>query len=198
MSKKKKYKKYNSVESMVEGIFGKKAKETKEIKQNFKDREISNILFRIRNSAGLSPKQLSEKMNMRVKDVEAIEESTNSEINIEDLKKYTVACDFDLGIFFVPKEKPPIKYRINSHVQILLELFKELGSMCEDDVAMLLGAAKWKLKLLKPAIESIVTNINLAEQLLKSETVDDITQEHRQIDVILTEENSKHKSMQKL
>lgn len=91
--------KYTSVASAIKGL-GTDKKFTSDLEQEISNRTLSKSLFAMRCGAGLTQKQLADRMKCSQSRVSKLEVSPDRAIKVCDLIDYAEACDLDVRIGF--------------------------------------------------------------------------------------------------
>ena len=119
-------KKYTSVASAVKDL-SRDTGFTSDLEQEISDRALSKAMFAMRCGAGLSQKQLAERMKCSQSRISKLEVSPNRAVKVSDLIDFGDAFDLDLSFMFHKPKKTVdwVKYHafeIKKHLDHLAEL----------------------------------------------------------------------------
>jgi transcriptional regulator with XRE-family HTH domain len=154
-----KRKRYSSVPEMVRDLSEDRAF-AEEVEKKIRERNLVDFLMALRTSAGLSQKDIANKMGCTQSRISKLENGKDDDLRIGDFHAYADALGLQLMILLTKKGRPPIAERIKRHTSALKRLFTELSEMVGDDGAM-------NKAMMKLVCESTVTLAKGLSEMLK-------------------------------
>jgi transcriptional regulator with XRE-family HTH domain len=138
---KKKQALYNSVSDMVQGLSEDRSF-AEEFAKRLAGRQLIKLLTVLRTRAGLSQKDLAEKVECTQSKISKLESSADSDIDFGDLLNYTGAVGHEMRIFLVPKQQKIVD-EVKMHAFFIQRLLDRMVQVAGDDGALIKAAAKF-------------------------------------------------------
>jgi transcriptional regulator with XRE-family HTH domain len=127
-------KRYSNVSKMVKGISSDK-KFAEETVEYLSHRTLARFLSTLRCSAGLTQKDMAEKMACSQSKVSKLESSPDEKIAVKDLVQFARALDKRLAIGFENQDITIVE-QIKRHVFSIKHLLDQLAVLAKDDDAI--------------------------------------------------------------
>ncbi len=121
---------YRSVTDMLKGLEVEK-QFTEQVSEEIEDRNLIRLLIALRCKAGITQKQLSEKMHCGQSRISKIENSKDKNLNLGDILDYAGALGLNLEIGLLPEMT--ITEKIKMHALQVKSLLEKLCKLSKDD-----------------------------------------------------------------
>ncbi len=135
----KKQTQHSSVSDMVRNLSEDQAF-TEEFEKRLSGRQLIKLLTVLRTRAGLSQKELAEKLGCKQSKVSKLESSDDAEIRFGDLIDCTEAVGYEMRVFLVPKLQKP-EDDVRMHALLMKRILDRMVQLAGEDGEIVKAAA---------------------------------------------------------
>lgn len=139
--KKKKSREYSNVADMVRDLTDDK-KQADEFEKHLKRRTISHFLFAQRSAAGLSQKDMADKMACSQSRISKLENGEDDDLRLGDLREYLDALDREMVMFIMEKPDSAAD-QIKLHAFMINRLLERLRKIAKEDRDISIGVSEF-------------------------------------------------------
>lgn len=137
----KKQTQHNSVSDMVRNL-SEDPTFANEFTKRLSDRQLVKVLTVLRTQAGLSQKELAEKLNCTQSKVSKLESGDDADIRFGDIIDFTKAVEHEMRIFLVPKGQK-VADEVKMHAFVIKRLLDRMVQLTGKDGAMARAVANF-------------------------------------------------------